>query len=47
VTTIATVKKISLPATLTVKELSDRLGVSGAQVVKYLMTNGVMATLTQ
>jgi translation initiation factor IF-2 len=30
-----------------VKELSDRLGVSGAQVVKYLMTNGVMATLTQ
>jgi translation initiation factor IF-2 len=45
--TIATVKKLTLPATLTVKELSDRLGVSGAQVVKYLMTNGVMATLTQ
>jgi translation initiation factor IF-2 len=41
------VKKLTLPATLTVKELSDRLGVSGAQVVKYLMTNGVMATLTQ
>jgi len=41
------VKKISLPATLTVKELADRLGVSGAQVVKYLLTNGVMATLTQ
>ena len=40
-------KKISLPATLTVKELADRLGVSGAQVVKYLLTNGVMATLTQ
>lgn len=29
------------------KELADRLGVSGAQVVKYLMTNGVMATMTQ
>jgi translation initiation factor IF-2 len=41
------VKKLTLPATLTVKELADRLGVSGAQVVKYLMTNGVMATLTQ
>jgi len=41
------VKKLSLPVTLTVKELADRLGVSGAQVVKYLMTNGVMATLTQ
>ncbi len=40
-------KKLTLPATLTVKELADRLGVSGAQVVKYLMTNGVMATLTQ
>jgi translation initiation factor IF-2 len=41
------VKKLTLPATLTVKELADRLGVSGAQVVKYLMTNGVMATMTQ
>jgi translation initiation factor IF-2 len=41
------VKKLALPATLTVKELADRVGVSGAQVVKYLMTNGVMATLTQ
>jgi translation initiation factor IF-2 len=47
VTAIATVKKLTLPATLTVKELADRLGVSGAQVVKYLMTNGVMATMTQ
>jgi translation initiation factor IF-2 len=41
------VKKVTLPAALTVKELAERLGVSGAQVVKYLMTNGVMATLTQ
>jgi translation initiation factor IF-2 len=41
------VKKLTLPATLTVKELADRLGVSGAAVVKYLMTNGVLATMTQ
>jgi translation initiation factor IF-2 len=41
------VKKLSLPATLTVQELGDRLGVSAAQVIKYLMTNGVMATATQ
>ncbi|GAC1337596.1 MAG: hypothetical protein NVSMB29_02180 [Candidatus Dormibacteria bacterium] len=40
-------KKLTLPATLTVKELADRLGVSGAEVVKYLLTNGVMATLNQ
>jgi len=39
------VKKIRLPAALTVKELADRLSVSGAQVVKYLMSNGVTATL--
>jgi translation initiation factor IF-2 len=41
------VKKLSLPATLTVQELGDRLGVSAAQVIKYLMTNGVMAAATQ
>jgi translation initiation factor IF-2 len=41
------VKKLTLPATLTVKELADRLSVSGPQVIKYLMTNGVMANLNQ
>ncbi len=40
-------KKLTLPATLTVKELSDRLSVSGPQLIKYLMTNGVMANLNQ
>ncbi|HEX6493553.1 MAG TPA: translation initiation factor IF-2 [Candidatus Dormibacteraeota bacterium] len=40
-------KKLTLPATLTVKELADRLSVSGPQVIKYLMTNGVMANLNQ
>jgi translation initiation factor IF-2 len=41
------VKKLSLPATLTVQELGERLGVSSAQVIKYLMTNGVMASANQ
>ena len=40
-------KKLTLPATLTVKELADRLSVSGPQLIKYLMGNGVMATLNQ
>jgi translation initiation factor IF-2 len=30
-----------------VKELADRLSVSGPQLIKYLMSNGVMATLNQ
>jgi len=30
-----------------VGELAERLGVSGSQVIKYLMGNGVMATLNQ
>jgi translation initiation factor IF-2 len=41
------VKKLTLPATLTVKELADRLSVSGPQLIKYLMGNGVMANLNQ
>jgi translation initiation factor IF-2 len=41
------VKKLTLPATLTVKELADRLSVAPPQVIKYLMTNGVMANLNQ
>ncbi|MBV8194367.1 MAG: translation initiation factor IF-2 N-terminal domain-containing protein, partial [Candidatus Dormibacteraeota bacterium] len=44
---MATVKKLILPATLTVAELAERLGVSTAQVVKYLMTNGVVAAANQ
>ena len=40
-------KKIRLPASVTVKELAERLGVSGAQVITYLMQNGVMAALNQ
>ncbi|MFN2582862.1 MAG: translation initiation factor IF-2 [Candidatus Dormibacteria bacterium] len=44
---IATAKKLTLPATLTVAELADRLGVSAPQVIKYLMTNGVVAAMNQ
>jgi translation initiation factor IF-2 len=41
------VKKLTLPDTVTVKELAERLSVSGPQLIKYLMGNGVMATLNQ
>ncbi len=39
--------KLSLPATVTVKELAERLSVSGSELIKYLMSNGVMASLNQ
>ncbi|HEY8755899.1 MAG TPA: translation initiation factor IF-2 N-terminal domain-containing protein, partial [Candidatus Dormibacteraeota bacterium] len=32
---------------MTVKELAERLSVSGSELIKYLMGNGVMATLNQ
>jgi len=41
------VNKLTLPATVTVKELAERLSVSGSQLITYLMGNGVMATLNQ
>ena len=40
-------KKLRLPATLTVKELAERLGVPATQVITYLMQNGVTASLNQ
>ncbi|HEX4755495.1 MAG TPA: translation initiation factor IF-2 [Candidatus Dormibacteraeota bacterium] len=40
-------KKLTLPATVSVKELAERLSVSGPELIKYLMGNGVMATLNQ
>ncbi|HXZ98976.1 MAG TPA: translation initiation factor IF-2 [Candidatus Binatia bacterium] len=40
-------KKVRLPASITVKELADRLGTPPAQVITYLMQNGVMAALNQ
>jgi translation initiation factor IF-2 len=41
------VKKLALPATVPVKELAERLSVSGPELIKYLMGNGVMASLNQ
>jgi translation initiation factor IF-2 len=41
------VKKVRLPATITVRELAERLGIPPAQVIAYLMQNGVAAALTQ
>ncbi len=40
-------RPVSIPPALTVRELGDLLGVSGVEVIKRLMTNGVMAALTQ
>ena len=40
-------KKLALPATVPVKELAERLSVSGPELIKYLMGNGVMASLNQ
>ncbi|HEY7926000.1 MAG: translation initiation factor IF-2 [Candidatus Dormibacteria bacterium] len=40
-------KKLTLPATVSVKELAERLSVSGPELIKYLMGNGVMASLNQ
>jgi len=40
-------RAIQLPAALTVKELGDLLGVVPVEVIKRLMTNGVMAAMNQ
>jgi translation initiation factor IF-2 len=41
------VRHISLPTTLTVKQLADLLKVSPIEVIKQLMRNGVMANINQ
>ncbi|MCJ7514433.1 MAG: translation initiation factor IF-2 [Dehalococcoidia bacterium] len=40
-------RHISLPQTLTVKQLADLLKVSAVEVIKQLMRNGVMANINQ
>ena len=40
-------KTIQIPETITVSELAQNLSVKGAEVVKHLMSMGVMATLNQ
>jgi len=46
-TTEATSQAVTLPRALTVKELADRVGVTPIEVIKRLMTNGVMANQNQ
>ncbi len=40
-------KKITLPANITVRELAQRIETSPIQVIKILMSNGVMANINQ
>ncbi|HVD01026.1 MAG TPA: translation initiation factor IF-2 [Candidatus Dormibacteraeota bacterium] len=40
-------KKINLPPNVSVKDLSDQLGVGAVEVIKKLMQNGLMATINQ
>src|SRR3970040_959674 len=40
-------RSVTIPSALTVKELGDLLGVSPIEVIKRLMTNGVLAALNQ
>jgi translation initiation factor IF-2 len=40
-------RKVELPATMTVKHLAEALGISGVEVIKQLMQNGVMAGINQ
>src|SRR5205823_5368284 len=40
-------RKATLPPTLTVKDLAEKLGVSPVEVIKKLMTSNIMATINQ
>lgn len=40
-------KQIELPVQITVRELANRLEASPIQVIKVLMSNGVMANINQ
>ncbi len=39
--------QISLPPVITVKQLADQVGVSGIEIIKQLMRNGIMANINQ
>jgi translation initiation factor IF-2 len=43
----AVVREVVLPETITVQELAARMAVRGAEVVKVLMKNGILATINQ
>ena len=40
-------KVVEIPAQLTVRELGDKLGISPVNLLKALIANGIMATITQ
>jgi len=40
-------KAVEIPASLTVKDLAELLGVSPAQVIRELLNNGILATINQ
>lgn len=42
-----TIKKVELPETITVRDLAQKSGCSPIQIIKILMTNGVMANINQ
>ncbi len=44
---IAKLKRVELPANLTVKSLAEALGVSSAEVSKALLQRGILATINQ
>ena len=39
--------QIGLPPVVTVKQLADQISVSGIEIIKQLMRNGVMANINQ
>ena len=41
------VREVVLPETITVQDLAARMAVRGAEVVKVLMKNGILATINQ
>ncbi len=45
--TVAAVREVSLPETLTVAELAQKMSVKSAEVIKVMMKMGVMATINQ
>ena len=40
-------KKIELPAGIVIRDLAQKIEISPIEVIKKLMTNGVMATINQ
>ncbi|MDD5647371.1 MAG: translation initiation factor IF-2 [Dehalococcoidia bacterium] len=43
----ANTSQIGLPPVITVKQLADQMGVSGIEIIKQLMRNGIMANINQ